>query len=72
MIIKKIPHHQNRSKVQSKNRKTQMQNQHLQHDHSLPWLSGGVKLIVWDPLSEVLRSFQCFPYVSNIATLTYN
>ena len=55
MIIKKIPHHQNRSKVQSKNRKTQMQNQHLQHDHSLPWLSGGVKLIVWDPLSEVLR-----------------
>ena len=52
------------------------------HDSSLSWLgtgtsikSGGVKRVLWtqtSSISEMMRSWKCFPYVSNMQALAYN
>ena len=37
--------------------------------------SGRIKLVLWAqsyPLSEIMRSWKCFPHVSKMPTLTYN
>jgi hypothetical protein len=76
----KIPHCRNNSKIVERG-KIYTANTQI-HDPSLSWLGtgisilcGGDKLVFWTqifPLTEMMWSCKCFPYVSKMTTLTYN
>ena len=84
MKNKKIPHCRNISKIKCQNR-WKRENWYLnthKNDRALSWLGtctsikrGEAKLVLWaqtSPLTEMMRSCKCFPFVSKMSTLSQN
>jgi hypothetical protein len=84
MKNKKIPHCRNISKIKCQNR-WKRENRYLnthKNDRTLSWLGtctsikrGEAKLALWaqtSPLTEMMRSCKCFPFVSKMSTLSQN